>query len=77
MAIDKKNDKDKHPMLDPNLCKDLKDRHDQCFNKWYTNSFLKGDVTLDCEDEWQEYQVCIKDKLKQWNLEHLIENNKE
>ncbi|EFA81638.1 hypothetical protein PPL_05630 [Heterostelium album PN500] len=71
------NNKEKHPMLDPTACKDLKDRHDQCFYKWYSNSFLKGNTSAECQEEWEEYQVCIKDKLKAWNLEYLLEKNKE
>ncbi|KAF2078381.1 hypothetical protein CYY_000364 [Polysphondylium violaceum] len=78
MGSDKKEDTKKpHPMTDPNLCKDLKERHDACFNKWYTNAFLKGtSTTSECQDEWEEYQVCLKDKLKQWNLEYLMDKNK-
>ncbi|EGG13260.1 hypothetical protein DFA_11021 [Cavenderia fasciculata] len=49
-----------HPMLDPSACKELKDRHDACFYKWYGGSFLKGNVSQDCQEEWEEYQVCIK-----------------
>eukprot|EP01133_Synstelium_polycarpum_P009163 gene9163-10752_t len=65
-----------HPMLDPTACKELKDRHDQCFYKWYSGSFLKGSsTTSECQDEWEEYQVCIKDKLAAWNLEYLLEKD--
>ncbi|GAM20266.1 hypothetical protein SAMD00019534_034410 [Acytostelium subglobosum LB1] len=60
-------------MLDPTACKELKDRHDQCFYKWYSNSFLKGTGSAECQEEWEEYQVCIKDKLKAWNLEYLVQ----
>eukprot|EP01132_Coremiostelium_polycephalum_P002048 gene2048-2523_t len=62
-------EKSKHPMLDPTMCKELKERHDNCFNKWYTTSFLKGSLGVECQEEWEEYQ----DKLKAWNLEHLNE----
>ncbi|EAL63801.1 hypothetical protein DDB_G0287279 [Dictyostelium discoideum AX4] len=61
----KDNKEKKHPMLDPTLCKELKERHDACFNKWYTTAFLKGNATMECVEEWEEYQVCIKIKIVQ------------
>ncbi|KYQ93163.1 hypothetical protein DLAC_05796 [Tieghemostelium lacteum] len=66
-----------HPILDPSLCKELKERHDACFNKWYANVFLKGNTELECQDEWEEYQVCVKDKLKIWNLVHVVNKENE
>eukprot|EP01111_Echinosteliopsis_oligospora_P005604 TRINITY_DN1906_c0_g1_i1.p2 TRINITY_DN1906_c0_g1~~TRINITY_DN1906_c0_g1_i1.p2 ORF type:complete len:100 (-),score=26.88 TRINITY_DN1906_c0_g1_i1:379-678(-) len=65
----------KHPMADPNTCKELKDKHDQCFYKWYSERFLKGTVTLQCQEEWEDYQFCLKEKLKAWNLEYLQGTN--
>ncbi len=49
-----------HPMVDPKTCKELKEKHDVCFYKWYSDKFLKGVVTLDCKEEWDEYQYCLK-----------------
>eukprot|EP01112_Ceratiomyxa_fruticulosa_P016302 TRINITY_DN4902_c0_g1_i3.p1 TRINITY_DN4902_c0_g1~~TRINITY_DN4902_c0_g1_i3.p1 ORF type:complete len:107 (-),score=38.61 TRINITY_DN4902_c0_g1_i3:313-588(-) len=78
-ADNKKKELPPHPMTDPQACKEFKDKHDACFYKWYSDKFLKGkSMELECKDEWEEYQMCIKDKLKAWNLEYLLhrEQNK-
>jgi hypothetical protein len=50
----------KHPMIDPTACKDLKEKHDVCFYKWYSEKFLKGTVTIECKEEWDEYEFCMQ-----------------
>eukprot|EP01110_Echinostelium_bisporum_P005660 TRINITY_DN23819_c0_g1_i1.p1 TRINITY_DN23819_c0_g1~~TRINITY_DN23819_c0_g1_i1.p1 ORF type:complete len:80 (+),score=9.92 TRINITY_DN23819_c0_g1_i1:55-294(+) len=71
MEATKDDTKKVHPMADPDACKSLKDKHDACFFKWYSEKFLKGTISIECKDEWEEYQYCLKDKLKAWNLGHL------
>jgi len=61
----------KHPMTDPEACKELKEKHDVCFYKWYSEKFLKGTITIDCKEEWDEYEFCLTQKLKAWKLDHL------
>jgi len=38
--------------------------YEQCFNRWYTEKFLKGDVTPACEDLFLEYKTCIMVKAQ-------------
>lgn len=40
-------------------CTDLKQRYDTCFNKWYSEKFLKGDTTPECEDLFKDYRACV------------------
>jgi hypothetical protein len=40
-------------------CTDLKNKYETCFNKWYTEQFLKGNVEPACADLFQEYKSCV------------------
>lgn len=40
-------------------CTDLKLKYDSCFNKWYSEKFLKGDTTSECEDLFKDYRACV------------------
>lgn len=53
-------EKPKHPMTDPKACQELKEKHDTCFLKWYNDKFLRGTITIDCKEEWEEYQYCLR-----------------
>lgn len=50
-------------------CTPLKKDYDKCFNQWFSERFLKGDsrVSAECEKLFQEYQNCIKHKIKDIN----------
>ncbi|PRP77651.1 hypothetical protein PROFUN_12794 [Planoprotostelium fungivorum] len=49
----------------PSVCQDLKEKHDQCFFRWYAKDFLAGKATtIECNEEWVAYQQCIKKRLK-------------
>jgi len=63
---------------DPSACKDLKDTYNTCFNNWFSEKFLKGYNQQECDEQWKEYQTCLKEKIKAWQLEALQkrENNK-
>ena len=47
-------------------CTILKKDYDNCFNKWFAESFLKGDkVNQDpCQIIFKEYQTCLKSALE-------------
>lgn len=40
-------------------CTELKQKYDTCFNKWYSEKFLKGDTTPECEDLFKDYKACV------------------
>ena len=41
-------------------CAELKETYDKCFNKWYSEKFLKGDLSSDCEQIFKLYKVCLQ-----------------
>ncbi|KAJ3105272.1 Mitochondrial distribution and morphology protein 35 [Phlyctochytrium planicorne] len=51
-------------------CQHLKEKYDTCFNKWYTQKFLKGDAGEDCEDIFKLYRACKA--IKEKNVDKLI-----
>eukprot|EP00040_Diaphanoeca_grandis_P022559 m.121572 g.121572 ORF g.121572 m.121572 type:complete len:138 (+) comp28864_c0_seq2:235-648(+) len=53
------------PTVTPSLipqCTEIKHTYDECFNKWYRDSFIKGITTNPdpCTDIFKEYQDCFK-----------------
>ena len=42
-------------------CTELKLKYEDCFNKWYSQKFLKGDLADNspCQDLFDEYKACI------------------
>lgn len=47
--------------MDPNECKELKEKHNDCFYVWMHTKFLRGIATKDdCEDVFNEYQICLR-----------------
>lgn len=40
-------------------CTELKKQYDNCFNKWYSEKFLKGDTSSECEDLFKDYRACV------------------
>lgn len=46
-------------------CTNLKHDYDKCFNEWFGERFLKGDIEppSNCDNLFKKYQECIKHKL--------------
>ena len=46
-------------------CKDLKEEYDHCFNKWFSERFLKGSTeeNEECTKIFHIYQSCVKVSL--------------
>lgn len=40
-------------------CTELKQKYDACFNTWYSEKFLKGDASPDCQDLFVQYRDCV------------------
>ncbi|XP_062501797.1 uncharacterized protein LOC134178894 [Corticium candelabrum] len=50
-------------------CTPLKREYDACFNRWYSNKYLKGDYhSDDCATLFAKYQECVMSALKEKNL---------
>ena len=45
--------------ISPN-CQELKERYDECFNKWFREKYLKGETKDDCAEIFKDYQACVK-----------------
>ncbi|KAG7255325.1 hypothetical protein CRUP_035486 [Coryphaenoides rupestris] len=42
-------------------CTELKRKYDQCFNRWFAESFLKGARGAEpCGDSFRRYQRCVR-----------------
>lgn len=62
-------------------CQEAKEKYDSCFNKWFSEKYLKGKIDNECEELFKEYQKCIKEavaehKIELWNLPSEYENSK-
>ncbi|KAJ2709705.1 Mitochondrial distribution and morphology protein 35 [Coemansia spiralis] len=53
-------------------CTPLKHKFDACFTRWYSEKFLQGDKTNDCEQAFKEYQACLRRALKEKGLTKMI-----
>ncbi|KAK3607254.1 hypothetical protein CHS0354_002227 [Potamilus streckersoni] len=49
-------------------CKELKHAYENCFNEWFSESFLKGKKDDPCAELFRTYQECIKKAIKEKNL---------
>ena len=50
---------EKEPRKDEDPCASLKKRYEKCFNHWYTEEFLKGQLEPKCQEEFEEYRDCV------------------
>ncbi|KAF7724253.1 Mitochondrial distribution and morphology protein 35 [Apophysomyces ossiformis] len=59
-------------------CTELKQKYDACFNRWYSEKFLKGDTTPECEELFKDYRACVLVTLKEKGIDKLLaESRKE
>jgi len=54
-------------------CPSSKLKYETCFQKWYTEEFLRNSRKLGCVVEWGDYQKCVQKCIKDRNLEQDIE----
>lgn len=50
---------EKERRKDEDPCERLKQRYEKCFNHWYAEEFLKGQLEPKCQDEFEEYRDCV------------------
>lgn len=41
-------------------CQELKEKYDACFNKWFSEKYLKGNTKDECSGLFEVYQECVK-----------------
>ncbi|XP_030193102.1 TP53-regulated inhibitor of apoptosis 1 [Gadus morhua] len=50
-------------------CTELKREYDQCFNRWFAESFLKGERSGEpCGDSFKRYQLCVQRAIKEKDI---------
>lgn len=59
-------------------CQELRKTYDACFQNWFSNKFLKGDLKSDpCTELFKSYQECVKkaiveQKIELWEIERDV-----
>ncbi|XP_065864731.1 uncharacterized protein At4g33100 [Euphorbia lathyris] len=58
----------------PSPCAQFKTAYYDCFNRWYTDKFLKGEWDKEgCVSEWQKYRACLSENLSDKHLSRFLE----
>ncbi|KAK7283178.1 hypothetical protein RIF29_12541 [Crotalaria pallida] len=56
------------------LCASLRDAYHNCFNRWYSEKFMKGEWDKEeCVSEWQKYRACLSENLEDKHLRSYLE----
>lgn len=51
-------------------CNELKKQYDICFNSWFSEKFLKGNLNDDvCAPLFKVYQECVKTAIKHQKID--------
>ncbi|KAJ3190955.1 phosphatidylinositol N-acetylglucosaminyltransferase subunit gpi1 [Irineochytrium annulatum] len=53
-------------------CNELKQKYDTCFNRWYSEKFLKGQIEEECEGLFKLYRGCVWKAISEKNVDKLI-----
>ncbi|KAF9126908.1 Mitochondrial distribution and morphology protein 35 [Mortierella sp. 14UC] len=53
-------------------CTQIKQEYDGCFNSWYSEKFLKGDASPQCDDLFFKYKECLLKTLEEKKLDTLL-----
>ncbi|KAF9966201.1 Mitochondrial distribution and morphology protein 35 [Mortierella alpina] len=53
-------------------CTKIKQEYDSCFNAWYSEKFLKGDATPQCDDLFFKYKECLMKTLEEKKLDVVL-----
>ncbi|RKF59535.1 Uncharacterized protein GcM3_173017 [Golovinomyces cichoracearum] len=55
-------------------CNEAKERYDSCFLKWYSEKYLRGNVTKDdCSSLFDEYKSCLASVLKERGIDKMLD----
>ncbi|KAF8401042.1 hypothetical protein HHK36_014345 [Tetracentron sinense] len=55
-------------------CAQLKAAYHDCFNRWYSEKFLKGQWDKEeCVTEWEKYRACLSQHLEDKHLSRFLE----
>ncbi|KAL8152288.1 hypothetical protein V2J09_010048 [Rumex salicifolius] len=66
--------KEKRSPSSTSPCTHLRTVYQNCFNRWYSEKFLKGQWDKEeCVTEWQKYRACLSEHLEDKHLSRLLE----
>ncbi|KAL1552324.1 hypothetical protein AAHA92_13135 [Salvia divinorum] len=55
-------------------CAHLRTAYHNCFNRWYSEKFLKGQWEKEgCISEWEKYRQCLSQHLDNKHLSRFLE----
>ncbi|KAH0647909.1 hypothetical protein KY285_033157 [Solanum tuberosum] len=55
-------------------CAQLREAYHTCFNRWYSDKFLKGEWNKEeCVIEWKKYRDCLSQHLDDKHLSRFLE----
>ncbi|KAF9977133.1 Mitochondrial distribution and morphology protein 35 [Actinomortierella ambigua] len=55
-------------------CTKIKQEYDSCFNSWYSEQFLKGDISPKCDELFFKYKECLLKVLEEKKLDKLLDD---
>lgn len=65
---------DKRSSSSTSPCANLRAAYHDCFNRWYSEKFLKGQWDKEeCVSEWQKYRDCLSKHLEDKHLSQFLE----
>ncbi|KAI3902982.1 hypothetical protein MKW92_028716 [Papaver armeniacum] len=74
MGKKEEEEKGKKSSVSTSPCAQLRSAYHQCFNKWYSEKFLKGEWDKEeCVSEWQKYKACLSEHLEVKQLARFLE----
>ncbi|KAK4338620.1 hypothetical protein RND71_043109 [Anisodus tanguticus] len=60
--------------LSTSPCAQLREAYHNCFNRWYSDKFLKGEWNKEeCVIEWKKYRDCLSQHLDDKHLSRFLE----
>ncbi|KAL5728697.1 hypothetical protein ACHQM5_001748 [Ranunculus cassubicifolius] len=55
-------------------CAQLRAAYHDCFNRWYSEKFVKGQWDKEeCVAEWEKYRACLSQHLENKKLSRFLE----
>ncbi|XP_010273973.1 PREDICTED: uncharacterized protein At4g33100 [Nelumbo nucifera] len=65
--------KEKRSSSSTSPCAKLRAAYHDCFNRWYSEKFLKGQWDKEeCVSEWQKYRACLSQHLEDKHLSRFL-----
>ncbi|KAL5559480.1 hypothetical protein UlMin_035691 [Ulmus minor] len=62
------------PTTSTSPCANLRATYHNCFNRWYSEKFVKGQWDKEeCVSEWLKYKACLSEHLEDKHLSRFLE----